>query len=548
MLSQVRRLVLLALLLGVAVVIATPPASAHTGFESSQPADGERSDLPVAEIVLTFSGPADPAGEGFVVLDPSGAVRSPDSVSADADRHIWTLRFDPPLAGGLVGVRWTVQAPDAHPINGAFSFTAGEPTPPATTTTADEDAPPVTTAATDGSTSMPDQDEQSSLPSAEEESAASELGAASIDLDTFLAQSDATVSYADGIGAAGRLLAFVGTMLTIGGLAFATIVVRDHRKDMRSVLKAVSLSALAIVAGTAVDLVAHMAVASGGWNEALATAGFESVATSTFGVAVGLRALAGVLLFAAVQKARRPLAPTFFVPERRQLVTVGADSIGHQAPGVDHSDHWLVDDGSPSGQPLPDQSIPPAGKPVSPWWPLTLVLFAFVIVLLASFTFDGHTVTEGNRLVTGALDMIHVLAASIWAGGVVALSVVLWRRHRRGEPLNGLELALRFSTIAGPALALAGLGGVALAVTILDEVSQLWTTPWGRLLVVKTAAVATAAAIGAYNHFVAIPFMNQDPGDRARSIRIRNTATTEAIVLIAVIALAAVMVGASSQT
>jgi len=548
MLSQVRRLVLLALLLGVAVVIATPPASAHTGFESSQPADGERSDLPVAEIVLTFSGPADPAGEGFVVLDPSGAVRSPDSVSADTDRHIWTLRFDPPLAGGLVGVRWTVQAPDAHPINGAFSFTAGEPTPPATTTTADEDAPPVTTAGTDGSTSMPDQDQQSSLPSAEEESAASELGAASIDLDTFLAQSDATVSYADGIGAAGRLLGFVGTMLTIGGLAFATIVVRDHRKDMRSVLKAVGLSALAIVAGTAVDLVAHMAVAAGGWDEALATAGLESVATSTFGVAVGLRAVAGVLLFVAVRKARRPLAPTFFVPGRRQLVTVGAESIGQQAPGVDHSDHRLIDDDSPSGHPLPNQPIPPAGKPVSPWWPLTPVTFALLLALLASFTFDGHTVTEGNRWITGAIDMVHVVAASIWAGGVVAFSVVLWRRNQRGEQLNGLELAIRFSTIAGAGLALAGIAGTVLAAIILDQVSQLWTTPWGRLLVAKILAVATAAAVGTYNHFVVIPWMNQHPSDDSRSVRIRNTATIEAILLFAVVALTAVLVGASSQT
>lgn len=33
------------------------------------------------------------------------------------------LRFDEPLAGGDIGLRWMVAAPDAHPIGGSFSFT-----------------------------------------------------------------------------------------------------------------------------------------------------------------------------------------------------------------------------------------------------------------------------------------------------------------------------------------------------------------------------------------------------------------------------------------
>ena len=468
---------LLAPLLGLAAVaLATSPVSAHTGFDSSQPRDGERADLPVAEIVLMFTGPADQAGEGFVVLDPSGAVRTPDNVDVDADRQVWTLAFDPPLAGGAVGVRWTVQAPDAHPISGAFSFTAGDPVPATTTTTTapDTETSGPTTASSGGSTT-PTPDESAAL-SAASASPAETGPTAAVDLDTFLARSEATVPYADGVGAAGRLIGFVGTMLTIGGLAFAAIVVRDHRQDMRSVLEAVGLSALAIVAGTTVDLVAHVAIANGGWSGAMDLGGFESVAPSTFGVAVGLRVAAGALLFAAVREVRRPLAPTLFVPERRELVTVGAEAIGHSAPSLDRAYHWLVADGPPSGRPLPDQPLPSTGKPVAPWWPVTSTTMALVVALLASFTFDGHTVSAGNRWVTGAVDMIHVVAASLWAGGVVAFSVVLWRRHRRAERLNGLELALRFSTIAGAGLALAGIAGTVLAVIILDEVSQLWTT------------------------------------------------------------------------
>ncbi|MEZ5257112.1 MAG: copper resistance protein CopC [Ilumatobacteraceae bacterium] len=48
-----------------ALVVLAPPGGAHTGFESSNPADGSSVDVPVDEITLTFSGPAEPAGEGF---------------------------------------------------------------------------------------------------------------------------------------------------------------------------------------------------------------------------------------------------------------------------------------------------------------------------------------------------------------------------------------------------------------------------------------------------------------------------------------------------
>lgn len=171
-----------------------------------------------------------------------------------------------------------------------------------------------------------------------------------------------------------------------------------------------------------------------------------------------------------------------------------------------------------------------------------------VLALLVSYTFDGHTVTEGNRLITGAVDMVHVLTAAIWAGGVIVFAVVLWNRYRRGQRLAGLELALRFSALAGAALALAGAAGVALTVIIIDSASQLWTTPWGRLLIAKTMLVIAAAVMGAYNHFVVIPWLKHRSDDDARSLRIRNTASVEAVLLLVVIAATALLVGASSQS
>ena len=76
------------------------PAGAHTGFESSDPADGSTVTGELDSIVLSFSGQAEPAGEGFVILDSTGVTRVPDTVTAGTEQKVWTLGFEPPLAAG----------------------------------------------------------------------------------------------------------------------------------------------------------------------------------------------------------------------------------------------------------------------------------------------------------------------------------------------------------------------------------------------------------------------------------------------------------------
>lgn len=554
-----RAMVIAALLAGV-MWLSTAPASAHTGFESSDPTDGAVIDEPIEQVVLRFSGPAQPAGEGFVILDSAGVVRSPDTVTSDVEQQVWTLGFDPPLAGGAVGFRWTVQAPDAHPIEGAFSFTVSAPvieltdpeagSRPATTAVpappaASESVPPEATATAGAATDL-EADGEAAAGQGDPE-VTGQLGAsgatpsAAEDLDAFLSQSEVGVPNAEGVGAFGRLLGFVGTMLGIGGLVFAAVVVHDHRRDTSSVLKAVRYSAAIVVVGTAIDLAAHLAVANNGWGDSLGVDGIESVAASAYGLAVGLRVAAGLLLFAAARMTHRQLSYENALAADRELVFAGAGGSIGASVGSLLDDPRFGAAGELHGSVVAEDPDSPMAMPVSP------AIVVSVLVLLASFTFDGHTVTEGNRWVTGAVDMIHVVAGSIWAGGVVAFAVVLWRRYRRRERLNGLEMALRFSVIAGAALAVAGVAGTILAAIILDAVSELWTTPWGRLLIAKTFVVSAAASLGTYNHFVVIPWLNQHPDDDLRSVRLRNTATGEALLLIAVITVTAFLVGASSQ-
>ena len=107
------------------LIVLVPPAgvaSAHTSFEQSSPADGATISEPLGSITLQFSGETEYGDDGFTVLTPDGMVRTPDSVSS-SDQKVFELTFDPPLAGGEIGMRWKVNAPDAHTIIGSFSFT-----------------------------------------------------------------------------------------------------------------------------------------------------------------------------------------------------------------------------------------------------------------------------------------------------------------------------------------------------------------------------------------------------------------------------------------
>ena len=161
--------------------------------------------------------------------------------------------------------------------------------------------------------------------------------------------------------------------------------------------------------------------------------------------------------------------------------------------------------------------------------------------------FDGHTVTEGVRSLTALVAMVHVATGAVWAGGLAMLIYVVWIRHRRGEDSQALQLAVRFSVVAAAALVLAGLAGGILSFIILDSASELWSTPWGRVLLAKVATVGVAGAAGGYNHKVLIPhMMSRAPNDPRADSEFRRTVTVEGAAIVVVIALTALSVGAAS--
>jgi copper transport protein len=169
-----------------------------------------------------------------------------------------------------------------------------------------------------------------------------------------------------------------------------------------------------------------------------------------------------------------------------------------------------------------------------------------VAVAVVSFWFDGHTVTKGFRPLHAVANSVHVVAGSVWVGGVVAMAVVLWSRYRHSRPTDALGLVVRFSSVASVALAAVVVAGVIMAIAVLDSFGELTSTQWGQTLLLKSAAASIAIAAGAYNHFRLMPALERRPDDVELHTHVRSTVTAEAIVLGFVVVVTAWLVAAAS--
>jgi copper transport protein len=181
------------------------------------------------------------------------------------------------------------------------------------------------------------------------------------------------------------------------------------------------------------------------------------------------------------------------------------------------------------------------------WTPDRSSVVAFVGVGLAvvSFWFDGHTVTMGFRVLHAFANSVHVIAGSVWAGGVVTMAILLWSRHRAGRPGDALGLVVRFSAGASVALGAVVAAGLVMAIAILDSFGELTSTQWGQTFLLKTAAASIAMAAGAYNHFVLLPALERDPDDEVLHRSVRSAVTAEAIMLGFVVVVTAWLVAAA---
>ena len=167
-------------------------------------------------------------------------------------------------------------------------------------------------------------------------------------------------------------------------------------------------------------------------------------------------------------------------------------------------------------------------------------VIALVAGLAAALTATlvSHATALGS-LKSMVLDFTHVVAISVWTGGVVALLVIILLRARENTPEQRRALGAtvwRFSVTALVAVALLVTAGTLQAFDRLVLIDDLYETPYGIALAVKIAMLVTALAIGALNLLRWGPRLRA--GLAARAALVRDTIAESAIFVVIILAAA----------
>ncbi|GAA1386936.1 copper resistance CopC/CopD family protein [Catellatospora chokoriensis] len=139
----------------------------------------------------------------------------------------------------------------------------------------------------------------------------------------------------------------------------------------------------------------------------------------------------------------------------------------------------------------------------------------------------GHArAASPEPLVIGA-DALHLLAGSVWLGGLVGLALTLPGLSSHGT--TAAEVLARFSTTAAGVLAALVATGSLLTWRILGSWTALVDTGYGRLVLAKIAVVSAALAVAAWNRWSLLPRLQQAANKTRRQAHARPVVRATAI-------------------
>jgi len=164
---------------------------------------------------------------------------------------------------------------------------------------------------------------------------------------------------------------------------------------------------------------------------------------------------------------------------------------------------------------------------------------AFVLGLLfvSGLSLSGHSAADaGSSWKSELADWAHLSAACLWIGGLIQLVVVVWPLL----PELRRPALLAFSRLATVCVGVLLAAGVYLAILRLPQLDDLWTTAYGRVLLVKIGLVALALAWGGLHKLRAVPIV-----ERGGTLpKLRASIAGESMVGMIVLLVAAILVNA----
>jgi len=118
---------------------------------------------------------------------------------------------------------------------------------------------------------------------------------------------------------------------------------------------------------------------------------------------------------------------------------------------------------------------------------------AFAVLAAGLLPLTGHASTQPQPAGAEFADILHVLSAAMWGGGILALASL--RPPEGWRSADARALVGRFERVAQVAFAVTALTGVLRATEQLQDINDLWTTAYGEVLMLKILGVLAMVAV-----------------------------------------------------
>ena len=178
-------------------------------------------------------------------------------------------------------------------------------------------------------------------------------------------------------------------------------------------------------------------------------------------------------------------------------------------------------------------------------WRMPAILVVTLLLLL-SLGWVGHAV-EGQgatKLVHEINQMLHLLAAGLWLGGLLPLAWLLGRaRSQSGTAWISVarDVVPRFSQMGYAAVGLLAMTGALNTLLLVGSTHALVGTPYGRLLALKILLFLAMVTIALFNRFRLLPRLHREPQPSATIVALTRSVLFEQGLGLAILAVVSVL-------
>lgn len=141
-----------------------------------------------------------------------------------------------------------------------------------------------------------------------------------------------------------------------------------------------------------------------------------------------------------------------------------------------------------------------------------LAIFGASLIVVMTESASGHASDKGDFSLAELMDMLHLLAASLWGGGLLILSAtILPSLSKQGEGVAALNasFAQKFSAIAGVAVGVVAATALYNAWVYGGSVGAFLKTPYGWTAIAKLTLFLLIIYLGAFNRYVSVPLLQE---------------------------------------